>query len=320
MLDPLSRLSNLGSIVGMHMRTGYADWSHLNVRQAQGAYQPDSAQAAAVSAPRMPFSRQWAVFEGGLLDCLEPAHKPGAPCFNWRGAEHRSPTAADAQRLCAATQPRLGASIGGGATVHLRTPANGTLAAAALCAASFGQRLAARRGPAARGNRSNWGLLVLGDSPALPSLLRALPELGARVVDTRGIGSIGHTSFGRSCEAKPGVAGGGASGGTASGGGIVSGGGGGGCLSESTVDPAGAWTRGMVDMYLGGVATSAITVLFSSWGSAMLSRSLLCCRHRHHFGAMYSQVHSHRDKPMGDVDFLQAVTQVETPGAGPGEW
>jgi len=73
-------------------------------------------------------------------------------------------------------------------------------------------------------------------------------------------------------------------------------------------------------MYLGGMATSAITVLFSSWGSAMLSRSLLCCRHRHHFGAMYSQAHSHRDKPMGNVEFLQAVTQVETPGADPGEW
>jgi len=295
----------------MHLRAGYADWSYRNVRSSGGVSQADGSHAAAARAPRMRFRTQWEVLERGLLDCTDPLHVDNAPCFDWKNAAHRSPTVQATLRTCYAEASRRGRETPGGMPREwaLRTPANGTLASALGCAAVFGERLALRRsrrdGRAsfAPRNETEWGLLVLGDAPALASLARGVPQLRARVVDTSALGPIGHTSFGQSCDGK---AGGVAR--TAR------------CTSSEAVDPSGAWTRAMVDFYLGGTSSSFVTVLFSSWGSAMLSRSLLCCRHRYHFGAMYSTTFSHRDKPMTNVDFLQALTQVETPGADPDEW
>ena len=304
MVQPISQLSAFTVVVGMHMRTGYADWTYRNIKSGHAGAEADSAYTAAVTAPRMRFSRQWTVLEAGLVDCTEAAHVANEPCFNWKNAEHRSPTVRDVKKLCGTLRP-FGKATDSDAVI--RTPGNGTLSAAVGCVATFGERMMRRQGPMSGLNASRWGLLMLGDSPALPSLVRSLPEMGARVIDTHGIGEIGHTSFGQSCEGKLATATGGIS--------KVSD-----CTGFATVDPAGAWTRAMVDFYLGGMAGSFVTVLFSSWGGAMLSRSLLCCQHRYHFGAMYSQQYSHRDKPMHNVDFLQALTQVEVPGADPEEW
>ena len=116
--------------------------------------------------------------------------------------------------------------------------------------------------------------------------------LVSRVVDTAAIGPIGHTSRTVLCDAS----------------------GGGRCAEEGAADPSGAWTRAMVDFYLGGLTSAFVSALFSSWQAAMLSRSLLCCKRRMHFGAMYSQANSHRDKPMPNVTFLQAVTQTAVRG------
>ena len=38
-------------------------------------------------------------------------------------------------------------------------------------------------------------MLVLGDSPAFPSLAKALPQLRGRVVSTEGAGTLGNTIF-----------------------------------------------------------------------------------------------------------------------------
>ena len=62
-------------------------------------------------------------------------------------------------------------------------------------------------------------------------------------------------------------------------------------------------------------------MLFSSFVGAVLRRSLVCCGGRRmHFGAMYSQQHSHRDRPMRNVEFLQALMQVVEPRAAEAEW
>lgn len=54
------------------------------------------------------------------------------------------------------------------------------------------------------GGGVSWGLLVLSDAPALPSLATHLPSLAGRVVSTAGAGQLGHSSFDRSCSSKAG--------------------------------------------------------------------------------------------------------------------
>ena len=56
------------------------------------------------------------------------------------------------------------------------------------------------------------------------------------------------------------------------------------------------------------------------WTGAFLQRSILCCVSREHFGAMYSQQHSHRDRPMTSVAFLQAIMQTSEHRTDPAEW
>uniref|UniRef100_A0A7S3AGL4 Uncharacterized protein n=1 Tax=Haptolina ericina TaxID=156174 RepID=A0A7S3AGL4_9EUKA len=76
----------------------------------------------------------------------------------------------------------------------------------------------------------------------------------------------------------------------------------------------------MIDFYLGGVTDGFISVLFSSFVGAMITRSVTCCQERMHFGAMYTQEHSHRDRPMKNVNFLQAMMQTEEPLADADNW
>lgn len=66
----------------------------------------------------------------------------------------------------------------------------------------------------------------------------------------------------------------------------------------------------MIDYYIGGLTNSFVSALFSSFVGAVLRRSLICCVGRMHFGAMYSQQRSHRDRPMRDVAFLRAMMQA----------
>ena len=182
---------------------------------------------------------------------------------------------------------------------------SGTLAAALLCAARAGDALSqagAKQGRNQGGNRErdqsaketpaaaasrDWGLLVMGDAPGFMSLVARHPSLAGRVVHTNDAGVTGHTSFSASCAEK----------------GHTS------CTTEGTVDPGGGWTRSMIDLYLGGLADGFVSVLFSSFVGAVTGRSLTCCSERHHYGAMYTQQHSHRDRPMRNVQFLQALMQ-----------
>ena len=165
------------------------------------------------------------------------------PCFNWESpGRGRAPTVDDA----------LSCRVGGSQpTFALRAEQapQGTLAALLTCAARLGQSLVAGMSPvstppggaaasaSAAGGASaaatpRWGLLVLSDSPALPSLAAHLPALqgleAGGVVTTHGLGRIGHSSFTKSCSGTAG-------------------------RCDYGKDPGGAWTRSMVDFYLAGV-------------------------------------------------------------------
>ena len=76
----------------------------------------------------------------------------------------------------------------------------------------------------------------------------------------------------------------------------------------------------MIDYYIGGLTDGFVSVLFSSFVGAVLRRSLLCCQQRMHFGAMYSQKASHRDKPMRNVAFLRAMMQTTEVHTAEAEW
>ena len=76
----------------------------------------------------------------------------------------------------------------------------------------------------------------------------------------------------------------------------------------------------MVDYYIGGLSDAFVSSLFSSFVGAVLRRSLVCCKQRFHFGAMYSQQRSHRDRPMRNVDFLRALMQKREIGVEEREW
>ena len=71
----------------------------------------------------------------------------------------------------------------------------------------------------------------------------------------------------------------------------------------------------MVDFYLAGLADGFATMLFSSFQASIGSRSLRISK-THHFGAMYSQQRSHRDRPMEHGDFMTSLTLTH-PAATP---
>ena len=48
--------------------------------------------------------------------------------------------------------------------------------------------------------------------------------------------------------------------------------------------------------------------------------SLLCCKERMHFGAMYSQTYSHRDIPMRNEQVLQVLMQTSEMQTAVEEW
>ena len=162
--------------------------------------------------------------------------------------------------------------------------------------------------------------------PGYISLVKHLPALTSRVVDTNDAGAVAHTTFSGSCATNSRL-----------------------CVTAGTHNPQGGWTRAMVDYYIGGLtgasATSEarppcqphpsaalltgapllpdgfVSTLFSSFVGAVLRRSLTCCgRYRMHFGAMYSQQRSHRDKPMRHVAFLQAMMQTKEVAMEEVEW
>ena len=67
----------------------------------------------------------------------------------------------------------------------------------------------------------------------------------------------------------------------------------------------------MIDVYLAGLPTSFVSAIFSSFPGAALSRSLLCCEQRVHFGAVAKMEHGHsvRDHPILLPWAIQALTQ-----------
>merc|ERR1719162_2325457 len=120
----------------------------------------------------------------------------------------------------------------------------------------MGESIGARQGGRARGKVSRgWGLLVMGDSPGFISLARRLPQLQGRVVDTADGGNLGHTAFATSCTS-----------------------GSGSCIAP-TVDPGGAWTRSMLDLYLAGVTDGFVSALFSSLHYRYMHMCMCMCMH-----------------------------------------
>ena len=96
------------------------------------------------------------------------------------------------------------------------------------------------------GEQAAWGVLVLGDAPGFLSLVRSLPELSSRVVETSGAGAVAHTTFTGSCPSDGSL-----------------------CVSAGTHNPHGGWTRAMIDYYIGGLADGFVSVLFSSFVGAV---------------------------------------------------
>ena len=201
----------------------------------------------------------------------------------------------------------------------LPVPGNGTISAVLECAHRFARAVAPLKLPASGGRggggrggggrgggrggggggheRDPWGLLVLGDAPGFGSLVHAHPALAGRVVHTNDAGGVAHTTFTGSCPPNS-----------------VE------CHARGTVDPQNGWTRAMIDYYAGGLTDAFVSALFSSFPGAVLRRSLVCCKERMHFGAMYSQQRSHRDKPMRHVDFLRALMQTKERMTGEASW
>ena len=85
---------------------------------------------------------------------------------------------------------------------------------------------------------------------------RLLPQLGGRVVTTEAAGALGNTIFSTACSggARAAAAADARRGSSTSAA----------ASCASGKDPQGAWTRSVVDMYLGGLASGFINVLFSS--------------------------------------------------------
>ena len=278
--------------------------------------------------------------------------RPSAPCFNWQRPHAKlSPSLRDGIAMCGGLP---------GAVTPMAMPGNGTLSAVLECVHLFAMRLRQkpefRDKPQTKTlstsgdlggdatavkavKAQDWGVLAIGDAPGFGSLVKGLPALAGyppppssgpsthhhphahthvhltscapsldlhttftppshrRVVETSKAGAVAHTTFTGSCPPDSNL-----------------------CVAQGTHDPRGGWTRAMIDYYLGGLTDGFVSVLFSSFTGAVLRRSLLCCKHRYHFGAMYSQQRSHRDKPMRNVGFLRAMMQEQELPTSPDEW
>jgi hypothetical protein len=281
----LERMDRAQRVIGMHMRTGLADWQAIAHRSAAAWEQ---AAAAAASSP-LPFEKHWRLFEEMLRDCsavmdaavlrggddtgeLKRVRKGGAhpACFEWPA--NRAPTLLDGQK-CGTTPAVTGLGM-------FRAPSNGTLAGAFGCARAFATRSLAN-------SSSPWGMLVLGDSPGLITLAAMHPQLGpSRVIDTVAAGTLGHTAFDAACNR-------------------------GDCTrarGANVHDPSGAWTRAMTDFFVAGLCDGFVSVLFSSFVGAALQRSLICCSSgRRHFHADSSPLGSNRDHPQRNATFLRVL-------------
>ena len=302
----LGRLEPFETIVGVHLRTGYADWAYRNDESYFGAVgAPKPAPPAEARAPALrTLDEHWRALDRYFDDC--GGGQPG-PCFNWLSPRRgRAPRRADAlrcgdERRPASRRRAAQPAASPGLAESLDAP-RGFLSALLLCAmrvagslsASHAGALAAAAPPRG-GERRPWGLLVLSDSPALPSLAANLPALRGRVVSTAGAGQLGHSSFARSCSSR-------------------------GCSRGK--DPGGAWTRSLVDFYLAGAADGFVKGLFTSFLYSTMRRNLLCCEPGAfvQWMAWYNLSRSHRDVPMTDRGFMAALGTAwggEGEGGGP---
>ena len=109
MLPFLERLDRSSALVGLHMRTGFADWQYYSSSYqsrtpgTDGSYRAGRPWHEAATAAPMPFSLHWSTFEMMLYDCKEAKWTPGNPCFNWRRPQvGQAPTALTAYKLCGA--------------------------------------------------------------------------------------------------------------------------------------------------------------------------------------------------------------------------
>tara|TARA_B100000795_G_scaffold218094_1_gene172141 strand:- start:7 stop:1086 length:1080 start_codon:yes stop_codon:yes gene_type:complete len=289
LMPALRRLEPYEVLVGVHLRTGYADWQFRNSEQSFAG----GVELREATDPKQRLLQHWRRLDSFLRDCRQVGE---GPCFNWESpGRGRAPTVDDALSC------RVGGSQPAFALRAEQAP-QGTLAALLTCAARLGESLVAARpggasapapasasaGSASASAAPRWGLLVLSDSPALPSLaahLPALQGLGAGgVVTTHGLGRIGHSSFTKSCSGKTGKC-------------------------DYGKDPGGAWTRSMVDFYLAGVVDGFAKALFTSFIWATMRRNLLCCRPGAfvQWMAWYNLTRTHRDKPMLDREFMHAL-------------
>ena len=305
LLPVLSRLEPYDVLVGVHLRSGFADWQFRN---AEASFRPSEPErqfgARREKSPRkraearglgvvesedvprgrekspstLSPARHWRLYDAYLqatssklprsysrtlthtvfwpvtrtpLYMTDPhsvlaphpqdcASGVDGPCFNWESPHlHRAPSGADA-RSCVVSRDQRPKTL---------DAPDGVLGGLLGCAANLAEGLAAM--PPAHAEHASkssgggrWGLVVLSDSPAFPSLAASLPALRGKIVTTDGAGRLGHSSFTKSCsrEAR-------------------------GC--EYGADPAGAWTRSVVDFYVAGCAiprdTSPLVGLLALW-------------------------------------------------------
>lgn len=279
LLPVLRRMEPFERIVGVHLRTGYADWTFRNddsyfsgrSKHLQG---PDG-HSDADSVPSWTVEEHWRRLDEYFQDCRGGQD---GPCFNWHHPHFgRAPRREDGLRCGGSTARRQPPPWQG------RDAPRGFLSALLLCAARVGQMVSGPSERNAQAGTTSWGLLVLSDSPALPSLAAHLPALRGRVVSTRGVGQLGHSSFARSCSARDGCSRG--------------------------RDPGGAWTRSLVDFYVAGVADGFVKGLFTSFLFSTMRRNLLCCQPDAfvQWMAWYNLSRSHRDLPMKDRSFMAAL-------------
>ena len=234
----LARLERFESVGGLHMRTGHADWQYYN------GHRPPNQQ-------RKSFEQQFALVDTLLRDCSQTSSLEA--CFDWKYPHvGRAPTLKDAS-LCA----------GNRSTWTTTTPTQGALSAIIACAARLAD---------ASSIAGAWGLLVLGDAPALASLVDGI--LPHKVVGTQG--DMGNTAA---------------------------------QVHRTDMIQERGWLHSIVDFYLIGLCGGVTSALFSSFVPAALTRSVVCCTERVHFGAMYNLSTTHRDRVFRRNEILDALSQ-----------
>lgn len=284
LLPVLQRLEPFDAIAGVHLRTGYADWQYYN---QDSDFEPRSPATLGTVPQTLDVREHWSRLDQYLHDCQDD--NTDSPCFNWEVPHwHKPPTVADARRCrVAGSSPRF--------TIPTSDAPDGALSSLLTCAARLAEGVAqlAPHGEAqlTRTNPHRWGLLVLSDSPAFPSLAGALPALRGRVVTTDGIGQLGHSSYARSCSA------------------------GAGCTLGA--DPGGAWTRSLVDFYLAGCVDAFARALFTSFLWAAMRRNIVCCKPGAfvQWNAWYNLSRSSRHRAMRNREFMAvlSLTHHSTP-------